>query len=100
MSWTPEQRRRYAPAISETVRANATVRLASTIDALDPPARTGRPRLWSILTMLQALWRSCRTGAAWRHRHVPYDDLARRLVHDRRTLRAADHGMSEFSARL
>src|ERR671928_4723 len=66
MSWTPEQRRRYAPAISEAVRASATVRLASTIDALDPPARTGRPRLWSTLTMLQALWWLCRAGSAWK----------------------------------
>jgi transposase len=65
MPWTPEQRRRYAPAISETVRANATVRLASTIDALDPPARTGRPRLWSTLAMLEALWWLCRAGSAW-----------------------------------
>jgi putative transposase len=65
MSWTPEQRRRYAPAISEAVRASATVRLAATIDAIDPPARTGRPRLWSTLTMLQALWWLCRAGAAW-----------------------------------
>src|SRR3954453_7108883 len=65
MPWTPEQRRRYAPAISETVRAHATVRLASTIDAIDPPARTGRPRLWSTLTMLKALWWLCRAGAAW-----------------------------------
>ncbi len=55
MSWTPEQRRRYAPAINEAVRANATVRLAATIDAIDPPARTGRPRLWSTLIMLHAL---------------------------------------------
>ena len=66
MSWTPEQRRRYAPAINEVVRANATVRLAATIDAIDPPARTGRPRLWSTLTMLQALWWLCRAGAAWK----------------------------------
>ena len=65
MSWTPEQRRRYAPAISEAVRANATGRLATTIDAIDPPARTGRPRLWSTLTMLHALWWLCRAGAAW-----------------------------------
>src|SRR5215208_5431258 len=64
MSWTPEQRRRYAPAINEAVRANATVRLATT-DAIDPPARTGRPRLWSTLTMLHALWWLCRAGAAW-----------------------------------
>jgi transposase len=65
MSWTPEQRRQYAPALSATVRANAMVRLATTIDIIDPPARTGRPRLWSTLTMLQALWWLCRTGAAW-----------------------------------
>jgi transposase len=66
MSWTPEQRRRYAPAISDVVRANATVRLAATIDAIDPPARTGRPRLWSTLTMLQALWWLGRAGSAWK----------------------------------
>ena len=65
MPWTPEQSRRYAPAIGETVRANATVRLASTIDAIDPLAKTGRPRLWSTLIMLQALWRLYRAGAAW-----------------------------------
>jgi putative transposase len=65
MSWTPEQLRRYAPAITEAVRATATVRLATTIDAIDPPARTGRPRLWSTLTMLRALWWLCRAGAAW-----------------------------------
>ena len=65
MSWTPEQRRRYASAISEAVRANTTVRLATTIDAIDPPARTGRPRLWPTLTMLRALWWLCRAGAAW-----------------------------------
>src|SRR3954470_17435993 len=66
MPWTPEQRSHYAPAISKTVRANATVRLASTIDAIDPPARTGRPRLWSTLAMLRALWWLCRAGAAWK----------------------------------
>jgi putative transposase len=66
MPWTPEHRRRYAPAITEAVRANAIVRLAATIDAIDPPARTGRPRLWSTLVMLQALWWLCRAGAAWK----------------------------------
>ena len=65
MSWTPEQRRRYAPAINAAVRANATVRLAATIDVIDLPARTGRPRLWSTLTMVRALWWLCRAGAAW-----------------------------------
>ena len=66
MSWTPEQRRRYAPAISDVVRASATVRLAATIDAIDPPARTGRPRLWATLSVLHALWWLCRAGAAWK----------------------------------
>lgn len=66
MTWTPEQRRRYAPTITDLVRMNAIVRLAATIDAIDPPARTGRPRLWSTLVMLQALWWLCRAGAAWK----------------------------------
>jgi transposase len=55
MSWTPEHRRRYAPAIEHVVRSNAIVRLAATIDVIDPPARTGRPRLWSTLLMLQTI---------------------------------------------
>ena len=66
MTWTPEHRRRYAPAIHDMVRANAIARLATTIDAIDPPARRGRPRLWSTLVMLQALWWLCRAGAAWK----------------------------------
>src|SRR3712207_1429646 len=66
MPWTPEHRRRYAPAITEVVRANAIVRLAATVDVIDPPARTGRPRLWSTLVMLQALWWLCRAGSAWK----------------------------------
>src|SRR5688572_32549088 len=32
MSWTPEHRRRYAPAIEHVVRSNAITRLAATID--------------------------------------------------------------------
>jgi transposase len=66
MTWTPEHRRRYAPAIDHVVRANAVARLAAIVDAIDPPARTGRPRLWSTLVMLQALWWLCRAGSAWR----------------------------------
>jgi putative transposase len=66
MAWTPEHRRRYAPAITAVVRANAIVRLAATIEVIDPPAKTGRPRLWSTLVMLQALWWLCRAGAAWK----------------------------------
>ena len=49
MAWTPEHRRRYAPAVTEAVRANAIVRLATTVDVIDPPAGTGRPRRWSTL---------------------------------------------------
>jgi putative transposase len=66
MAWTPEQRRRYAPAIEHAVRSNAIVRLAAAIDMIDPPERTGRPRLWSTLVMLQALWWLCRAGSAWK----------------------------------
>jgi hypothetical protein len=29
MTWTPEQRRRYAPAIEHVVRSNAIIRLGS-----------------------------------------------------------------------
>jgi hypothetical protein len=46
------------------VRASATIRLAGTIDAIEPPARIGRPQLWSTLIMLRALWWLCRAGAA------------------------------------
>ena len=87
MSWTPEQRRRYAPAISDTVRASATVRLATMIDAIDPPARTGRPRLWSTLAMLQALWWLCRAGSAWKllpGLYPPRQTIGRRLERWRR----------------
>jgi putative transposase len=82
MPWTLEQRRRYAPVINDTVRANATVRLATMIDAIDPPARTGRPRLWSTLTMLQALWWLCRAGSAWKllpDHHPPRQTIGSRL---------------------
>jgi hypothetical protein len=48
------------------VRANATVRPGGIIDAIDPPARTGRPRLWSTLTMLHPVWWLCRARAAWK----------------------------------
>jgi putative transposase len=66
MTWTPEHRRRYAPTIDDMVRASAIPRLAAIIDAIDPPAATGRPRLWSTIVMLQALWWLCRAGAAWK----------------------------------
>ena len=82
ISWTREQRWQYAPAIGDAVRANATTRLATLIDAIDPPARTGRPRLWSTLTMLQALWWLCRAGAAWKLLpafHPPRQTIGSRL---------------------
>jgi putative transposase len=66
MAWTAEDRRRYAPAVQEMVRQGMLVRLAATIDRIDPPSRVGRPRLWSTLIMLQALWHLARDGCAWR----------------------------------
>src|SRR5215211_4811370 len=66
MAWTTEDRRRYAPAIQEMVRQGMLVRLAATIDAIHPPSRVGRPRVWSPLVMLQALWHVARDDRAWR----------------------------------
>jgi transposase len=66
MAWTTEDRRRYAPAIQEVVRQGMLVRVAATIDAIHPPARVGRPRLWPTLVMLQALWHVARDDRAWR----------------------------------
>jgi putative transposase len=64
------------------MRANATTRLATMIDAIDPPTPTGRPRRWSTLTMLQALWWLCRAGAAWKLLpaiHPPRQTIGSRL---------------------
>jgi putative transposase len=66
MAWTAEDRRKYAPAIQEIARQGMLVRLAALIDRIDPPSRVGRPRLWSTLIMLQALWHLARDGCAWR----------------------------------
>jgi putative transposase len=66
MAWTAEDRRRYAPAIQDMVRQGMLVRVAATIDAIHPPARVGRPRVWSTLAMLQALWHVARDDRAWR----------------------------------
>jgi putative transposase len=66
MAWTAEDRRKYAPMVHEMVRRGMIVRLAATIDIIDPPAKVGRPRLWSTLVMLQALWHLARDGCAWR----------------------------------
>src|SRR6187431_1240752 len=40
--------------------------LATAIDTIDPPAKVGRPRDWSTLTMLGALWHLARDGCVWR----------------------------------
>src|SRR3954463_13503459 len=66
MAWTAEDRRKYAPAIQEALRQGMLVRLAATIDTIDPPAKTGRPRDWSTVTMLGALWHLARDGCVWR----------------------------------
>src|SRR3954464_16107562 len=66
MAWTAEDRRKYAPAIQEALRQGLLVRLAATIDTIDPPCETGRPRDWSTVTMLGALWHLARDGGAWR----------------------------------
>jgi putative transposase len=66
MAWTAEDWRMYAPIVQEMVRQGMLVRLAAMIDRIDPPSRVGRPRLWSTLIMLQALWHLARDGCAWR----------------------------------
>jgi transposase len=66
MAWTTEERRKYAPAVQEVVRQGMIVRLAATIDTIDPPSRVGRPRDWSTLIMLRMLWHLARDGCAWR----------------------------------
>src|SRR3954452_5607168 len=66
MAWTAEDRRKYAPAIQEVLRQGMLVRLAATIDTIDPPCETGRPRDWSTVTMLGALWHLARDGRVWR----------------------------------
>src|SRR4051795_6032171 len=56
MAWTAEDRRKDAPAIREVLRQGMLVRLAATIDTIDPPCKTGRPRDWSTVTVLGAMW--------------------------------------------
>src|SRR3982751_2546753 len=65
MAWTAEDRRKYAPATQEALRQGMPVRLAATIDTIDPPCKTGRPRDWSTVTMLGALWHLARDGCVW-----------------------------------
>src|SRR4051794_41917333 len=66
MAWTAEDRRKYAPAIQEVLRQGMLVRLAATIDTIDPPCKTGRPRDWSTVTTLGALRHLARDGCVWR----------------------------------
>src|SRR3954454_24517631 len=66
MAWTAEDRRKYAPAIQEMVRQGMIVRLARTMDAIDPQPKVGRQRVWPTLIMLQALWHLARDGYTWR----------------------------------
>lgn len=66
MAWTAEDRRKYAPAIQEMVRQGMIVRLARTMDMIDPQPKVGRERIWPTLIMLQALWHLARDGCAWR----------------------------------
>src|SRR5215218_6799661 len=85
MAWTAEDRRKYAPAIQEAVRQGMLVRLAATIDTIDPPSKAGRPRDWSTLIMLQALWHLARDGCAWRRLPVgvglpPHQSVWSRLL--------------------
>jgi hypothetical protein len=54
MAWTPEDRRRHAPALQEVVRQGMLVRLAAMIDTIHPPSSVGRqgfqvePRRWKV----------------------------------------------------
>ncbi len=66
MAWTAEDRRKYAPAIQDIMRKGMLVRLARTMNAIDPASKVGRPRVWSTLIMLQALWHLARDGCTWR----------------------------------
>ena len=91
MAWTAEDRRKYAPAIQEVLRQGMLVRLAATIDTIDPPAKAGRPRDWSTVTTLGALWQPARDGGVWRRLPVgpglpPHQGVRSRSL--RRRLRA------------
>src|SRR4051794_10701694 len=80
MAWTAEDRRKYAPAIQEVPRQGMIVRLARTMDALDPQPEIGRERVWSTLIMLQALWHLAAAACpvpALHHRLEPAPPLAR-----------------------
>ena len=48
MAWTTEDRRKYAPAIQEMVRQGMLVRLARTMDTIDPQPKVGRDGLVNV----------------------------------------------------
>jgi transposase len=96
MTWTADDRRRYAPALMTVVRSGMIARLARAIEAIDPPAARGRPRLWSSLIMLQALWSMCRFGVPWRalpETFPPRQSVATRLARWR-TRRVLDRALT------
>ena len=91
MAWTAEDRRRHAPTLQDVVRRGMLVRLAATIDAIHPPSRVGRPRSWSTLVVLQALWHLARDDRAWRRLpsgSPPHQTVWSRLTGWRRRRRA------------
>ena len=65
MAGTAEDRRRYAPAVQDMVRQGMLDPPCcdGRRDA-HPPVWVGRPRVWSTLVMLQALWHVARYPAA------------------------------------
>ena len=102
MAWTAEDRRTYAPAMQEMVRRGMIVRLAQTMDALDPQPKVGRQRVWSSLIMLQALWHLARDGCTWRRLPAtfpPPTTVWSRLQRWRR-LAALDRALAVIVARL
>ena len=100
MAWTLEDRRKYAPAIQEMVRQGMLVRLARTMDTIDPQPKVGRERVWSTLTMLQALWHLARDGCTWRRlpeKFPPFTTVWSRL-HRWRELAVLDRALAVLVA--
>jgi transposase len=100
MAWTAKERRKYAPAVQEVVRQGMLARLARTMDTLDPPAKVGRPRVWSTTLMLQALWHLARDGCTWRRlpsAFPPYTTVWSRL-HRWRELAVLDRALAVMVA--
>jgi transposase len=96
MAWTAEDRRKYAPAIQEVVRQGMLVRLARTMDTIDPQPKPGRQRVWSTVIMLQALWHLARDGCAWRRlpRTLPPHTTVWSRLHRWRELAVLDRALA------